>query len=71
VDLQQRFALAFRSLVLGRFRRIRHGNPEPPGKQPDRLRECHLVEQLDELEHVAADAAAEAVEKPLVRIDVE
>ena len=29
-----------------------------------------LLVQLEELEHVAADAAAEAVEEPLVRVDV-
>ena len=40
-------------------------------QHPHRVLEADLLVQLEELEHVAADAAAEAVEEPLVGIDVE
>ena len=44
---------------------------EPLRQHPDRVREADLLVQLEELEHVAADAAAEAVEEPLVGVHVE
>ena len=39
-------------------------------EHPDRVLEADLLVQLEELEDVAADAAAEAVEESLVRVDV-
>jgi len=40
-------------------------------EQPDRFLEAELLVQFEELEDVAADAAAEAVEEALVRVHVE
>ena len=45
--------------------------PKRLRQHPDGLGEADLLVQLDELDHVAADAAAEAVEEALLAVDVE
>src|SRR5262245_24180979 len=56
-------------IVAGLELRDRHA--EALRQRPRRILESDLVLQLDELEDVAADAAAEAVEEPLVAVDGE
>ena len=70
MNLQQRLALARVGLV-GLAARLRHGQPELLRQQPDGLHEADPFVQLDELDDVAAHAAAEAVEEPLLAVDVE
>jgi hypothetical protein len=50
---------------------LRNRDAEASGERSHRFAEVDLVLQLDELEHVAADAAAEAVEEALVLVDGE
>ena len=71
VGLEQRLAVA---LALGILLAVlgfgdRHAGAR--GELPDGFGKRDLVVQLDELEDVAAGAAAEAVEEPLVAVDVE
>ena len=49
-----------------RPRRLGQRDAELLRQHAHRVREADLLVQLEELEHVAADAAAEAVEEPLV-----
>ena len=53
------------------FSRLRNGQAETARQHPHRFGEAHFLVQLDELDHVAADAAAEAVEEALLAVDVE
>ena len=68
VNLDQRLALsgAF-TLLAGRFH-LGDRNAEPRREVAHRLLEIHLLLQLDELEHVAAHAAAEQWKKPRSRM---
>src|SRR5215213_5515600 len=71
MNLDERFA--FRgalSLLAGRFD-LGNWNSEPVREMPHRFVEIDLFLQLDELEHVAADAAAEAIEEAAFAHDVE
>ena len=48
-----------------------HGHARARGNLPDGLRKRNLVVQFDELEDVALGAAPEAMEEPLIAVDVE
>ena len=64
-----------RSAVLGpllvALLELRQRHPEALRELLHRVGKPDLVVQLEELQHVAADAAAEAVEEALVAVDVE
>ena len=65
---QRRVAPRVVAVALGR---LGQRDAELLREHPHRVLEADLLVQLEELEDVAADAAAEAVEEPLVGIDVE
>jgi hypothetical protein len=50
---------------------LRDLHPGPLGEIPDGFGERHFLVQLDELDDVAAGAAAETLEETLVLVDVE
>src|SRR5581483_9636080 len=73
VRLQQRFAQrAVPARLVGiAVGHLRQRHAEFLRQHSDGIGERDLLVQFEELEHVAADAAAEAVEEPFVRVDVE
>ena len=71
VHLQQPFALGGAGPLLVVLFELRHRHPEALRELLHRVLEADLLVQLEKLEDVAADAAAEAVKEPLVAIDVE
>ena len=70
VHLEQRFALRGAGALLVVLLELGKRHAEPLRQLLDRVREADLLVQLEKLEDVAADAAAEAVEEPLVAVDV-
>ena len=72
VHLEQRLALRrARALLVASASQLRHRHAEPLRQHADGFGEADLLVQLHELDHVAADAAAEAVEEALLAVDVE
>ena len=71
VRFQQRLAVPVRFRVFLAVFPLRDGQPESRRQLPHCLRERHFFVQLDELDHVTADAAAEALEVALVAVHVE
>ena len=71
MDLDERFALGGRFALLAARFHFGNRDAEPLRERADRFLEANLVLQLDELEDVAADAAAKAVKEPAVAVDVE
>jgi hypothetical protein len=70
VDREQRLALARRFGVLPRILGFGDGQAGSRRELAHRVGKRHLVVELDELDHVAADAAPEAVEETLLAVDV-
>ena len=71
VNLEQRLALRGAGALLVVLLQLGKRHAEALREQLHRVVEPDLLVQLEELEDVAADAAAEAVEEPLVAVDVE
>ena len=69
VDLDERFPFRRRLSLFATGFEIGNGNAESLREIADGLLEADLFLQLHELEHVAADTAAEAVEEALVLVD--
>src|SRR5262249_37616356 len=70
VHFQQRFAQPRVASRVIAFDRLGDRDPEFLREHPHGILEPDFLVKLEELEHVAADAAAEAVEKSFFRIDV-
>ena len=70
VHLDERLALRGDLALLAAAFQFGDRNAEATREHAHRFVEADLFLQLDELEDVAADAAAEAVEEALVRVDV-
>src|SRR5262249_8119234 len=71
VHFQQRFPQSGVAARLVAFDRLGDRHAEFLGEHAHRILEADVLVQFQKLEHVAADAAAEAVEKPLLGIDME
>ena len=71
MKLDERLALARGCPILRPPGAFRHGHADALRDVPHRLWKRHFLLELDELDHVAAGAAAEALEEALVFIDVE
>src|SRR5687767_9935665 len=71
MDLDERFALRRALALLAGGFHLRNRNAEACGQMAHRFLKADLLLQLDKLEHVTADAAAETVEEPAIAIDVE
>ena len=71
MHLQQRFALGRVGVRVAAADLLGKRHAELRREMLDRVDEAELFLQLEKLEDVAADAAAEAVEKSLVAVDVE
>jgi hypothetical protein len=71
VDLEQRLALRRAGALLVALLQLRQRQAEAAGELLDGVAEADLVVQLEELEDVSPDAAAEAVEVALLAVDVE
>ena len=71
MHLEQRFALRGVGALLIALLHFGQRHAESLREQLHRIGESDLLVQLEELEHVAADAAAEAMKEPLVTRDVE
>ena len=67
MNLDERFALRGALALLAARFQLGDRNAEPRREVAHRFLEADLLLQLDELEHVAAHAAAEAVEEARVR----
>ena len=70
MDLQQRLALGGIGVRLAAADLFRNRDAELRRKMPHRILEPHSFLELEKLEHVAAHAAAEAVKKSLIAVDV-
>src|SRR5262249_44084529 len=69
---EQRLALGTaRALLVGLLFDLGQCDPEALRQMLHRIEESKLLLQLEKLDHVAADAAAEAVKEALVAVDVE
>src|SRR5436190_72428 len=68
VDLEQRLTLGGARPLLVALFELGQRHPESLRELFHRVGKPQLVVQLEKLEHVAADAAAEAMEEPLVAI---
>ena len=71
MHLQQRLPFRDVAPLAAIGHQFRHGDAEPLCQHAHRVSEPDLLLQFDELEHVAADAAAEAVEEPLLPVHME
>ena len=73
VRLQQRLAQGAVSpgIVIVALASLGQRKAELLRQRADGVWKCQLLVHLEEFEHIAADAAAEAVEKPFLGIDVE
>ena len=71
MDLDERFALRGSFTRFAAAFQLRNRNAEAIGEHAERLAESDLFLQLDELEDVAADAAAEAMEEAFFLVDAE
>ena len=70
VHLEQRLALHGIGALLVALFHFGQCHPEALREKLDRVGEPDFFVQLEELEHVAADPAAEAVEETLIAIDL-
>ena len=68
---QQRLPIARDRRIFLRVLPVRYRQAEPAGELADRFSESDLVVELDELDDVPGDPAAETLEIPLVAMDVE
>jgi hypothetical protein len=71
VHLEQPLAVAVGRFVAPGLLGLRQRDAEASRQLPHGIGEADLVEELDELEDIAAHAAPEAVEETLVGVDVE
>ena len=71
VGAENRLAVPLALRVLVSVLWFGHGHARARGNLPDGLRKRNLVVQFDELEDVALGAAPEAMEEPLIAVDVE
>ena len=68
VSFQQRLALALRFRVRAAVLGVGHREADARRQLPDRIREGQSVDELDELDDVAANPAPETVEHPFVPV---
>src|SRR4029079_2147261 len=68
--LQERVAVLLALGVFLRLLRLRHRQSKAPRQQPDRFLKGHFFKELDELDDVAADAAAETMKHTAIGVEV-